>query len=445
VYAKGAPETILERCDTVLDGGEVVELTDERRAAIRERTDEFASDALRVLGFARKRGVDPDASEADLETGLTFLGLQGMIDPARSEVPDAVADCRDAGIRVVMVTGDNLATAKAIGEEIGFDPEGALTGREVAAMSDAELQDAVEDVEVFARVAPEHKVRVLKALQANGHDVAMTGDGVNDAPGLRNADVGIAMGQRGTDVTREASDMVLRDDNFATIRDAVAEGRAIFDNIRKFVNLLLSANTAEVLLVFLGVLIGSALFPDLFAASAEALILTPVMLLWINLVTDGLPALALGVDPKAPDVLERAPRPADESVIDRRLILSVLSIGATVTLAGLALFFDALVTFESLVRAQTVLFTFVVVAEMGIIQVIRRRFGQPLLSNRWLVAAVAGSLVLQLLVLYTPLAGLFDVVALDRTGWTLIGVAVGAVLVVNYLLSLALDRATDGA
>ena len=445
VYSKGAPSTLLERCDTVLEGGEAVELTDERRAAIRERTDEFAGDALRVLGFARKQGVDPDASEEDLETGLTFLGLQGMIDPPRSEVPDAVADCRDAGIRVVMVTGDNLATAKAIGAQIGFDPAGALTGQEVEAMSDEELQDAVEEVEVFARAAPEHKVRVLKALQANGHDVAMTGDGVNDAPGLRNADVGIAMGQRGTDVTREASDMVLRDDNFATIRDAIAEGRAIFDNIRKFVNLLLSANTAEVLLVFLGVLVGSTLFPDRFAANAEALILTPVMLLWINLVTDGLPALALGVDPKAPDVLDRAPRPAGESVIDRRLVLSVLTIGATVTVAGLALFFDALVAFESLVRAQTVLFTFIVVAEMGIIQVIRRRFGQSLLSNRWLVAAVAGSLALQLLVLYTPLSDLFDVVAPGQASWLRVGVAVVAVLAVNYLLSLVLDRATDAA
>jgi Ca2+-transporting ATPase len=445
VYSKGAPSTLLERCDTVLEGGEVVELTEERRAAIRERTDEFAGDALRVLGFARKQGVDPDAAEEDLETGLTFLGLQGMIDPPRSEVPDAVADCRDAGIRVVMVTGDNLATAKAIGAQIGFDPAGALTGQEVEAMSDEELQDAVEEVEVFARAAPEHKVRVLKALQANGHDVAMTGDGVNDAPGLRNADVGIAMGQRGTDVTREASDMVLRDDNFATIRDAIAEGRAIFDNIRKFVNLLLSANTAEVLLVFLGVLVGSTLFPDRFAANAEALILTPVMLLWINLVTDGLPALALGVDPKAPDVLDRAPRPAGESVIDRRLVLSVLTIGATVTVAGLALFFDALVAFESLVRAQTVLFTFIVVAEMGIIQVIRRRFGQSLLSNRWLVAAVAGSLALQLLVLYTPLSDLFDVVAPGQASWLRVGVAVVAVLAVNYLLSLVLDRATDAA
>jgi Ca2+-transporting ATPase len=244
-YVKGAPEVVLDRCETVLVDGETEELTDERRTEIRERTEAFAGDALRVLGFASRRGVDPDADEETLETGLTFLGLQGMIDPPRPEVPDAVADCRRAGIRVVMATGDNLETAKAIGAEIGFDPEGAMTGSEVADLSDEELEAVVREVEVFARVTPEHKVRVLQALQANGHTVAMTGDGVNDAPGVRNADVGIAMGQRGTDVTKEASDMVLRDDNFATIRDAVAEGRGIFDNIQKFVNLLLSANAGE--------------------------------------------------------------------------------------------------------------------------------------------------------------------------------------------------------
>jgi Ca2+-transporting ATPase len=239
--------------------------------------------------------------------------------------------------------------------------------------------------------------------------------------------------------------MVLRDDNFVTIRDAIAEGRGIFDNIRKFVNLLLSANAGEVLTVFVGVLVGSALFPDRFAAQSEALILTPVMLLWINLVTDGLPALALGVDPQAPDVLARQPRPADEPVIDRRIIASVLTIGATLTLAGLALFFESLVATESLVRAQTVLFTFIVVAEMGIIQVIRRRFGQSILSNRWLIAAVAGSLTLQVLVLYTPLAGLFDVVAPVGTDLAWIGAAVAATLVVNYLLSMAVDRLFDTA
>jgi Ca2+-transporting ATPase len=439
-YTKGAPETVLERCDRYLRDGEARELTDETREELLAANDAFAGDALRVLGFARKVVDDPEAAEEDLENGMVFLGLQGMIDPPREEVGDAVADCRAAGIRTVMVTGDSLETAKAIGEQIGFDPAGAMTGREVEQASDEALRAAVEDVDVFARVAPAHKVRVLEALQANDHRVAMTGDGVNDAPGVRNADVGIAMGMRGTDVTREASDMVLRDDNFATIRDAVAEGRGIFDNIRTFVNLLLSANAGEVLVVFVGVLVGSALFPELFAAQSEALVLTPVMLLWINLVTDGLPALALGVDPKAPDVLDREPRSSDESVIDRRTVASILTIGVTITAAGLVVFLATLAGSESLRRAQTLLFTFFVVAEMGVIQVIRRRFGQALLSNPWLVAAVAASLALQLVVLYTPVAGLFDVYAPGVSGWTVVGAAVLAVLAGNYGLSVAYDR-----
>jgi len=439
-YTKGAPETVLERCDRVLVDGEMRELTDETRRQILERTESFAGDALRVIGFARKAVDDPDADEDSLERGLVFLGLQGMIDPPRAEVDEAVTDCRDAGIRVVMATGDNLETAKAIGEEIGFDPDGAMTGADVEGLSDEELQEAVEDVEVFARVSPDHKVRILEALQANGHRVAMTGDGVNDAPGVRNADVGIAMGIRGTDVTQEASDMVLQDDNFVTIRDAIAEGRGIFDNIRKFVNLLLSANAGEVLTVFAGVLVGSILFPELFAAQSEALILTPVMLLWINLVTDGLPALALGVDPKSPDVLEREPRESNEPVIDTRVLVSILTIGVTLTAVGLVVFFEALATFEELLAAQTLLFTFFVVSEMGIIQVIRRRFGQGLLSNRWLVGAVVTSLILQLLVLYTPVAGLFGVYGIGLSGWVNIVAAVSVVVVGNYLLSMAADR-----
>jgi len=441
-YMKGATETILERCDRVLVDGAVEALTDERRRAIRDRNDAFASDALRVLAFARKDGVDPDAEADDLERDMVFLGLQGMIDPPRSEVEEAVTDCRDAGIRVVMVTGDNLQTATAIGAQIGFDPAGAMTGREVDGLGDEELADVVEEVEVFARMSPAQKVRILDALQANGHRVAMTGDGVNDAPGVRNADVGIAMGQRGTDVTQAASDMVLQDDNFVTIRNAIAEGRGIFDNIRKFVNLLLSANTGEVLTVFVGVLIGSALFPSLFAARSEALILTPVMLLWINLVTDGLPALALGVDPKAPDVLDRAPRSGDEGVIDRRVLASILTIGVTITAVGLVIFFEALGTFESLVVAQTLLFTFFVVAEMGVIQVIRRRFGSGVLSNPWLVAAVAGSLALQALVLYTPLAGLFRVYAPGVPGLLRILAGVVVVLIANFALAMGIDRLT---
>jgi len=440
-YTKGAPETVLDRCDRVRVDGEVVALTDERRAAIRERTDAFAAEALRVLGFASKPVDDPDADPEDLEEDLVFLGLQGMLDPPRAEVDGAVADCRDAGIRVVMVTGDNLETAKAIGAEIGFDPEGAMTGTEMDRLSDEELQAAVEDVEVFARMSPAHKVRVLEALQANDHRVAMTGDGVNDAPGVRNADVGIAMGQRGTDVTKEASDMVLQDDNFVTIRNAIAEGRGIFDNIRKFVNYLLSANAGEVLAVFVGVLVGSALFPTLFAGSTEALILTPVMLLWINLVTDGFPALALGADRPAEGIMDRPPRPSDEPVIDSRMLLSIGTIGALMTVTGLALFFVGLARTRDLLVAQTLLFTFLVTVEMVRIQLIRSRYDLSILSNRWLVGAVGLSLALQLLVLYTPLAGFFEVVSPTVQHWTWIGAAFAGFLLFGVALEGLLDRA----
>ena len=445
-YTKGAPEVVLEHCDRYYDGEAVRELDEDRREAILETNRRFAEDALRVLGFALKPGADPGAAEEDLESGLVFLGLQGMIDPPRSEVGQAVADCRDAGIRVVMVTGDNLATATAVGAEIGFDPEGAMTGAEVEDLSEAELGERVEEVEVFARVSPAHKVQILEALQDNGHDVAMTGDGVNDGPALRNADVGIAMGQRGTDVAQEASDMVLQDDNFRTIRDAIAEGRGIFDNIRKFVNYLLSANAGEVLVVFLGVLLGSVLFPEVFggsgeASGAEALVLTPVMLLWINMVTDGLPALALGVDPKAEDIMDRPPRGEDEPVIDRRMMASILGIGVVMTGTGLALFFHALSVTGSLLRAQTLLFTFLVTVEMVRIQVIRGRYDQSILSNPWLLGAIAVSFLLQLAVLYTPVADLFEVLPVTVTGWTWIAAGFLAFLVLTLAAEWVVDRA----
>lgn len=437
-YMKGAPGTVLERCDRILMDGEVKELDDKTRERIREMNHEFAGEALRVLGFAYK-DVDNTEAEADkIENNLVFLGLQGMIDPPREEVAGAVNDCRGAGIRVVMATGDNVETAKAIGGEVGFSGD-AMTGSEVEELSEEELREKVEETEIFARVSPEHKVRILQALQANGHSVAMTGDGVNDAPALKNADVGVSMGERGTDVAQQSSDMVLQDDNFVTIRDAIAEGRGIFDNIRKFVNYLLSANAGEVLVVFFGVLIGSLMFPEVFSTNSEALILTPVMLLWINLVTDGLPALALGADPKSKGIMQREPRGDDEPVINSRMLASILGMGIIMALTGLPLFFYTIMSGGTLLQAQTVLFTFLVIVEMIRIQTIRQRYQQSIFSNKWLVGALATSFGLQLAVLYTPLNRYFEVEPLGMMHWELLGIGALGFFALSLLMIKVFD------
>ncbi|WP_409348429.1 cation-translocating P-type ATPase [Natronorarus salvus] len=429
-YTKGAPETVLERCDRELVDGAVVELTDERREEIKARIESFAEDALRVMGFAYRPGPPAEASE-ELESELVFLGLQGMFDPPRPEVPGAIEACQNAGIDVVMITGDNAVTARAIGRKIGIDSPRVVTGPELDGTTDEELADLLEEVDVFARTTPEHKTRILRTLHSKGHTVAMTGDGVNDAPAVKNADVGIAMGIRGTDVTEQASDIVLLDDNFATIRDAVHGGRRIFDNVRKFVNYLLSGNGGEVTMIFTGSMAGFGL------------VITPIQILWINVVTDGVPALSLGVDPAAEDVLDRPPRPRGEGVITKRIVTSIVGISLFMTVCLLPLFtinftgglvpgWDLTGTplgwtppYEpSRELAQTMVFTGFVVMEIVRIQAIRFRYGLGLLSNRWLVLAVALTVSMQLLVLYTY-AGqlLFGVEPLGLLHWAQIGVS----------------------
>ncbi|ELZ17489.1 cation-translocating P-type ATPase [Natrinema limicola] len=442
-YMKGAPETVLDRCDSILEDGDVHELTEDKRQEIRDRTESFAEDALRVLGFASKGVDDPSADADQIEDELVFLGLQGMLDPPRTEVEAAIADCQSAGIRTVLATGDNLTTAEAVGEQIGLDPAGALTGSDIDDRSDDQLESTIEDVDVFARVTPEHKVRILNTLQDTGHTVVMTGDGVNDAPALTQADVGVAMGQRGTDVARQASDMVLQDDNFATIRDAIQEGRGIFENVRKFVNYLVSTNTGEVLVVFLGVLLGSLLFPARFSGTSQALILTPILILWINLVADTLPALALGADPHAAGLMNRPPRPSDEGVINTRVFVSILTIAILLAVTGLGIFFYALEQTGSLLRAQSLLFTFIVVVELIRIQVIRSRYDQPLRSNPWLVGAIGISLLIQLAVLYTPLHGFFQVVPLSLVEWGWIAVGFVVFLLLNVFIARLNTRIFD--
>ncbi|AUX09201.1 Ca2+-transporting ATPase [Halalkaliarchaeum desulfuricum] len=430
-YMKGAPEVVIKRCNRELVDGKIVELTDERREELEARNEAFAEDALRVMGFAFRPDAPAEADD-DIEEGMVFLGLQGMLDPPRPEVRDALAGCQNAGIDIVMITGDNATTAKAVGAEIGLESSRVITGPELDEMSDEELADVVEDVNIFARTSPEHKTRILQTLQANGHTVAMTGDGVNDAPAVKNADVGVAMGIRGTDVTEQASDIVLLDDNFATIRDAVRQGRRIFDNVRKFVNYFLSANGAHVLLLFTGIMSGAGL------------VMTPIMFLWINVVTDGIPALTLGVDPEADDVMDRPPRPPGEGVITDRIVSSIGGIAVSITATLLPLFYYHNQVVGDLILAQTIVFTAFVFMAIARIGAIRWRYGLgPFSNNRWLLVAIAITFTLQLLVLYTPLSVLFGVTALGLIHWLQIAGVVAVFTVLMAIFVKVQDRFFD--
>jgi len=408
VFVKGAPAVVVEKSAQVLTAEGPQPLTDAAAERIRDRVDAFADDALRVLAVGvGASGVlerDADGDPEDVRDGLTFLGLVGMLDPPREEVAAAVEATRRAGIDVKMVTGDNARTAAAIGESLGLG--GAVTtGRDIEALTEEQLRDRVESVDVFARTSPAQKVRILRALQAGGHIVAMTGDGVNDAPALKNADIGVAMGIRGTDVAKQASDIVLLDDDYATIERAIERGRAIFDNVWKFVGYLLSANVAEVAIVFIASLLGY-------------LVLPAVQLLWINLLTDGLPALALGADPQSGDVMARSPRDPDRGIVDARMLGLIGGAGTVSTVAILGLLFTALDGAPSVTPyAMTMVFTAFVVLEFEKLYVIRWLQETPTLSNRWLAAAVGGSLALQLAVLYTPLNDYFGTVPLGAAGW----------------------------
>ena len=424
-YVKGAPAVVLEMSDRILAADGPVELTPDASDAVRERVQTFADDALRVLAVAYA-----DDTET-LEEGLVFVGLVGLIDPPREEVAGALSATERAGIDVKMITGDNVRTAAAIAGALGMDRT-VVEGRELDRLDDAALDDRVEAIDVFARTSPEHKVRILRALQRNGHVVAMTGDGVNDAPALKNADIGVAMGVRGTDVAKQASDVVLLDDNYATIELAVERGRAIFDNIWKFVAFLLSANVAEVALVFLASLYGY-------------LVLPAVQLLWINLLTDGLPALALGADPQSGDVMERPPRDPDAGVIDRPMMWFVGGAGAASTALMLGLLAYALDGAAAVTPyAMTLVFTCFVFLEFEKLYVVRWLRGTPTLSNPWLALAVGGSGALQLAVLYTPLNRYFGTVPLGVGDWVLIGGVLLAALPIYGAVAAAVRRSTNG-
>ena len=393
-YTKGAPAGILEKCVSERRDNQVIALTDERRRAITEANVEMASRALRVLALAYR---DDSGTEAKIdENGLTFAGLVGMIDPPREEVKQAVVRCREAGIRPVMITGDHPATAMAIAKELGIasETDRVVTGQELDAMSDDDLATNVEHIAVYARVAPEHKLRVVRAWKGRGEIVAMTGDGVNDAPAVKAADIGIAMGISGTDVTREAAAMVLMDDNFASIVNAVEEGRAIYDNIRKFLIFLLSCNAGELMLMLIASLLG---WP---------IPLLPVQLLWINLVTDGLPALALAMEPPEPGLMRRRPRRSTEAMLSWSLAGAVLGQGTLLAVVGLAAFWLNYDQESDLDQARTMTFCVVVYAELFRALAARSQiwtFWQlGLATNLYVVAAVVISSLLQVGIIALP-------------------------------------------
>jgi Ca2+-transporting ATPase len=428
--SKGAPDILLGRCSHELVGEVARPLSTERQAEILKANDDLAGEALRTLGVAF-RSLPKDAFghedfDERVEQNLVFLGLIGMIDPPRDEAKAAVARAKRAGIRPIMITGDHPRTAAVIARELGITTDDrAMTGAEIDALSPDDAPRTVAAVSVYARVNPEHKLRIIDALRQAGAVVAMTGDGVNDAPALKKADIGIAMGITGTDVSKAAADMVLADDNFASIVAAVEEGRAIFDNIRKFLRYLLSSNIGEVLTMFFGVLLAHRIGLDA-GGGAVALPLLATQILWINLVTDGPPALALGLDPPGDGLMRRPPRPAGEAVITAAMWRGIVLVGVIMAV-GTLLVLDASMPGGLLEGAgdvrygQTMAFTTLMLFQ--IFNVLNARSDEEsafvhLFANRWLWAAMGGSVALQVLVVYVPfLQRAFGTTALSGGDW----------------------------
>lgn len=418
-FVKGAPDVLLQDCVNLIKNSGISSLTESEKEKILEINSRLADSAMRVLAIAYKvldedyqKGISPEA----IESGLTFMGLVAMIDPPREEVKAAIMQCKTAGIKTVMITGDHKNTAVAIAKELGFFGKDslALTGEELDKISEEDFLAIIDRIPVYARVSPEHKLRIVKAWRSRRDVVAMTGDGVNDAPAVKEADVGVSMGITGTDVTKEVSDMVVTDDNFASIVAAVEEGRGIYDNIKKFIHYLLSCNTGEILVMFISSLIG--LPPPLL----------PIHILWVNLVTDGLPALALGVDSVDPNIMKYPPRPPNEPVVTRARAFLMLAQGAFIAFCSLAAFsFVLFIEKEDITRARTA--AFVVLACSQLFHSFNCRsmreslFKIGLFTNKKLIWATLSSFLLQMLVVYMPfLQKVFKTEALGLFDWVLV-------------------------
>jgi P-type Ca2+ transporter type 2C len=430
ILAKGAPERILDRCASIVRDGEVVELTDDLRAQVLAKNEALAGDALRVIAAAYRDASGLEELHDDDVMELTLVGLWGMIDPPREDAVRAIADAKEAGIHVVMVTGDHAITAGAIARQAGIAAEGeeAATGLDVEAMSDDDLVSHAFGPGVFARVSPSHKLRILNALKDRGEVVAMTGDGVNDAPALKGADIGIAMGVAGTEVARNASDMTLADDNFASIVSAVEEGRVIFNNLRRVIFYLLTTNLGEVLALVASLLVGLPL-P-----------LTAVMILWINLVTDGVCTIPLGLEPNANDVLREPPRAPDSPMVDR-LTRRRMGLLALVIAVGTLLAFWTELEANGIERAQTMAFTTLAAFQWFKAYSARSRyrsvFSLGFFGNRWLNAGVGVAIVLQVLAVHTPIGReLLSIVELTAVDWLRVVAVSIVVLLVDEGLKL---------
>ena len=420
---KGAPEVVLPLCATLWTHGSTSPLALADLTAINGICDKWAGQAYRLLAVAWKEKGGAITSQSEAESGLTFGGIIALNDPPRPEVAEAVRQCLRAGIRPVMITGDHKATAVAIARRVGlpFKPEGVVTGTELGEMDDRELERRIETISVCARVYPEHKMRMVRALKKRGHIVAMTGDGVNDAPAVKEANIGIAMGIAGTEVTKEAASLVLADDNFATIVAAVEEGRVIYDNIRKFIRFLLACNAGEVFTMFFAMLLG---FP---------LPLKAIQILWVNLVTDGLPALALSMEPGGPGIMARPPRPQNESILARGLGTNIFTMGLTIGVLTVLVFAFTLSRGANLDYARTMaLSTLIMIQLLFAFNCRRNDNGRsaPLSANLWLVGSLMMSLGLLCLVLYVPaLQIVFSTVPLAWKDW-------GIILVVSLIPAL---------
>lgn len=398
MYSKGSTTSILNACTHVLINNKEVKITSEHKKQIIAQMNNYSSQALRVLSFGYK---NISHKKDFVEDNLVFVGLQAMIDPPRPDVIESIKKCKTAGIRVIMITGDYKETAKAIGNEIGIVGD-ILTGEDLDKIDDDELGKALSDnTNIFARVIPEHKQRIVKILQSQGHIVAMTGDGVNDAPALKKANIGVAVGS-GTDVAKEAADFVLLDDSFSNIVNAIEEGRGIYDNIQKSIMLLLSGNLGEVLIIFLAVLLDFNL-P-----------LTAILLLWINMITDGAPALAYSVDPYSKNIMGRKPN-RNTNILPKDKLFLIGYLGIIGTMVGLSIFkfYGGNIGDSASVLSQTMVFNFIVMYELLLVFIIRKQYGIEQFSNLWLWFAVMFSLFLQFVIMYTPLSSIFKVVPLS--------------------------------